>query len=243
MDVKTGSGAFMPTFEGARDLATSIAEVATSAGLPTIALITDMNEPLASAAGNAVEIRNAVNYLTGARRDTRLHAVTLELGAELLVLGGLAPDLARARVALQRSLDSGAAAERFERMVALLGGPRDLLSRADALLPRAPVIVAIEAPGSGFVAEIDVRAVGLAVVELGGGRARASDVIDHTVGLTELAGLGAEVGAGRPLAFVHARDQSKAEAAARKLAVAYRLADAPPIRSAPVVARFAPAGR
>jgi thymidine phosphorylase len=241
MDVKTGSGAFMPTFEGARDLATSIAEVATSASLPTIALITDMNEPLASAAGNAVEIRNAVDYLTGARRDARLHTVTIELGAELLALGGLAPDLATARAALQRGLDSGAAAERFERMVALLGGPKDILDRADALLPRAPVILAVKPPRGGFVAEVDVRALGLAVVELGGGRARASDTIDHAVGLTELAGLGLEVDPERPLALVHARSAAAAEAAARGIAAAYRLADAAPAHDAPVVARFAPA--
>ena len=89
MDVKTGSGAFMATLEGARELATSIATVANDAGLPTVSLITDMNEPLASAAGNAVEIRNAVDYLTGARRDERLHRVTIALGAELLALSAL----------------------------------------------------------------------------------------------------------------------------------------------------------
>ena len=86
MDVKTGSGAFMPTLEGARELAESIADVATGAGLPTVALITDMSEPLASAAGNAVEVQNAVDYLSGERRDARLHEVTLSLGAELLAL-------------------------------------------------------------------------------------------------------------------------------------------------------------
>jgi len=202
-----------------------------------------MNEPLASAAGNAVEIRNAVDYLTGARRDARLHAVTIALGAELIALGGLAPDLASARAALERSLESGAAAERFERMVALLGGPSDFLGRADALLPRAPLTLAVAPSRAGFVAEIDARAVGLAVVELGGGRARAADAIDPAVGLTELAGLGAEVGPDRPLALVHARDRSAAEKAARRLVAAYRLADAPPALHPPVVARFAPPGR
>ena len=221
----------------------SIAEVASSAGLPTTALITDMNEPLASAAGNAVEIRNAVDYLTGARRDARLHTVTIELGAELLALGGLAPNLAAGRAALQRSLDSGAAAGRFERMVALLGGPKDLLARVDAVLPRAPVTAPVKPTHAGFVAEIDVRAVGLAVVELGGGRARASDTIDPAVGLTDLAGLGDEVGADRPLALIHARDDGTAEAAARRLIAAYRLADRPSPSGAPVVARFAAALR
>ena len=173
MDVKTGSGAFMPTLEGARDLAESIASVANGAGLPTVALITNMGEPLASAAGNAVEVLNAVDYLTGAKRDARLHAVTLALGAELLTLAGLARDRLGARAALERSLANGAAAERFERMVAALGGPADLLAKARELLPAAPVVVAAAPERPGFVLSIDAREVGLAVVELGGGRARA----------------------------------------------------------------------
>ncbi len=241
MDVKTGSGAFMPTFEGARDLAQSIAGVANGAGLPTIALITDMNEPLASAAGNSVEVLNAVDYLTGARRDARLHAVTLALGAELLTLSGLASDIDAARAALQRALASGAAAERFERMVALLGGPRNFLSQARAALPAAPVVVAAAPASAGFVQQIDVRAVGMAVVELGGGRARATDAIDPAVGFTRLAGLGAEVSAEAPLALVHARDEARALAAAARLRAAYSLGAAPPAAADPIVARIAEA--
>ena len=98
-----------------------------------------MNEPLASAAGNAVEIRNAVDYLTGARRDERLDRVTMALGAELLALSGLARDADAGAAALRRALETGAAAERFERMVAALGGPKDFISRADKALPQAPV--------------------------------------------------------------------------------------------------------
>ena len=214
MDVKTGSGAFMPTLNAARELATSIATVATDAGLPTVSLITDMNEPLASAAGNAVEVRNAVDYLTGAKRDPRLNRVTMALGAELLALSGLASDAEAGAAALERALDSGAAADRFERMVAALGGPKNFVSRAHALLPRAPVLVDAMPEAHGFVVGIDVRAVGLAVVELGGGRARAADAIDPAVGLTELAPIGAEVGPDAPLARVHARNADEAEAAA-----------------------------
>jgi thymidine phosphorylase len=237
MDVKTGSGAFMPTVEGARELAESIAHVATAAGLPTIALITDMNEPLASAAGNAVEVQNAVDYLSGTR-DARLHEVTLALGAELLALSGLEPDVAAGRAALERSLSNGAAAERFERMVAALGGPNDFLRRARALLPGAPIVRAVAPQRAGFVEAIDARAVGLAVVELGGGRARASDTIDPAVGLTRLAGLGAEVSADAPLALVHASDEGRASAAMTRLRAAYRIGDAPPAVSRPVVARI-----
>jgi thymidine phosphorylase len=226
MDVKSGSGAFMATLEGARELAQSIATVATGAGVPTVALITDMDEPLASAAGNAVEVMNAVDYLTAKRRDARLHEVTLALAAEPLVARGLAPTPAEARAALQRALDSGAAAERFERMIAGLGGPSDFLSRARALLPAASVVKPAPAPRSGYVAAIDARAIGLAVVELGGGRRRASDAVDPAVGLTELASVGQEVGEGRPLALVHARDEAGAASAAARLSAAYRIADA-----------------
>ncbi len=239
MDVKTGSGAFMPTLEASRELATSIATVASGAGLPTVSLITDMNEPLASAAGNALEIRNAVDYLTGARRDARLHRVTVALGAELLTLSGLAKDVAAATATLQRALDSGAAAERFERMVVALGGPKDFLRRAHAELPRAPALLEATPEGRGAVVAIDVRAVGLAVVELGGGRARASDTIDPSVGLADLAPIGAEVGPDAPLARIHARNADEAEAAAARLRAAYRLGEPPPERADPVVARIA----
>ena len=209
MDVKTGSGAFMATLDGSRELATSIATVANDAGLPTVSLITDMNEPLASAAGNAVEIRNAVDYLTGARRDERLDRVTMALGAELLALSGLAHDPDAGAAALRRALETGAAAERFERMVAALGGPKDFISRAQTELPQAPVLVDATPETRGFVTSIDVRAVGLAVVELGGGRSRAADEIDPAVGLTELAPIGAEVGPDAPLARVHARERGQ----------------------------------
>jgi thymidine phosphorylase len=229
----------MATLEAAQELAQSIVSVATGAGMPTAALITDMNEPLASAAGNAVEVLNAVDYLTGARRDQRLHEVTLALCAEPLVSGGLAADLESARAALQRALDSGAAAERFERMVAALGGPTRLLSEARARLPAAPLTQAAPALRQGFVTAIDARAVGLAVVELGGGRRRANDAIDPAVGLTEIAGIGAEVGPDAPLALVHARAAAAAHAAAARLASAYVIGDVAPPRARAVITRIA----
>ncbi len=129
MDVKTGSGAFMASLVGARDLAQSLVHVAGGAGLPTRALITDMDAPLAPAAGNALEVAEAIRYLTGKQRDARLHAVVIALGAEMLLLGGLAADHDAAVARLAASLDSGAAAACFARMVAALGGPSDLLER------------------------------------------------------------------------------------------------------------------
>ncbi len=223
MDVKFGNGAFMPRRSDGSELARSIVDVANGAGTRTRALLTDMNQPLASAAGNAVEVALAADYLTGVRREPRLHAVTIELGAEMLVLGKLARTLPAARRRLQAALDDGTAAERFERMVAALGGPKRVLADPWRFLPRAPLQRAVYPERTGTVTAIDTRAVGLVVVSIGGGRTRPQDPVDHAVGLTELAGLGEPVGPDRPLAVVHARTEQQIAAAAAGLRAAYRL--------------------
>jgi len=223
LDVKLGNGAFMARSRDARALAQSLVEVANGAGLRTAALITDMDEPLASAAGNAVEVANAVHFLTGRQRDARLFQVTLALAAEMLVLAGLAPTQASGLAQASQALDSGAAAERFGRMVSKLGGPSDLMERADHHLPKAPVIQAVKAEQGGFVASIATREIGLAVIDLGGGRRRADDVIDPAVGFSALMPVGAEIKPGDPLSFVHARDEGSAERAAACLRAAYRI--------------------
>jgi len=238
MDVKTGNGAFMADLADARALAQSLSQVATGAGLPTTALITDMNEPLASAAGNAVEVQNAVDYLTGTHRDPRLHEVTLALGAEMLVSGGLAPDLAEARGALQRALDTGKAAETFARMVAALGGPVDFVEKAAAYLPRAALVRPVLAPQSGFVAKINTRALGLGVIGLGGGRMRAADAIDPATGFSGLVGLGTFVPAGEPLGFVHAQSEEHYAAAEDTLLQALQFGPKPHTTH-PVIERIA----
>jgi thymidine phosphorylase len=227
LDVKTGTGAFMATPAEARELTESLVAVANGAGLKTSALITDMNEPLASAAGNAVEVANALDYLTGEKRDARLHEVTLALGAELLVLAGLTATPAEAIAKLERTLSSGTAAERFQAMASSLGGPKDLLENYARHLPKAPIVRPVMAASDGVVAHIDTRALGVAVIELGGGRRVVSDQIDPAVGLTGLAGKAARVGRDRPLAIVHARDETAFERAAFALRKAYRLGDAP----------------
>ncbi|WP_119275154.1 thymidine phosphorylase [Taklimakanibacter deserti] len=242
LDVKAGTGAFMATPEEALELTESLVAVANGSGLRTSALITDMNEPLASAAGNAVEIANALDYLTGEKRDQRLHQVTLALGAELLVLAGLAGTVAEGTGKLERSLSSGTAAERFQAMASALGGPKDLLENYESLLPKAPIIRPVMAAHDGHVAHIDTRALGIAVIELGGGRRVADDKIDPAVGLTGLAGRSAHVGRDRPLAVVHARDETQFERAAFALRKAYRLGDAPAPAS-PVLDRIGPETR
>lgn len=228
MDVKTGSGAFMQTHDGSRALAASIAAVATRAGLPTTALITAMDQPLASAAGNAVEIRNAVDFLTGRARDPRLLEVTCALAVEMLLAGGLARDAADAQARIATCLASGSAAERFARMISVLGGPADLLERPHAHLAAAPVILPVEAADAGAIASVDARRIGVAVVALGGGRTRPQDRIDPAVGFTGLAAIGDVVGNGRPLALVHARTVEEAERGAAALRTAYSTAQGPP---------------
>jgi thymidine phosphorylase len=236
MDVKVGSGAFLPDRESAEELARTIVEVATGNGLPTAALLTDMDRVLGRTAGNAVEVRESIDHLTGAATDERLREVALSLSAELLTLGGVQPDAQQARAAAEKALDSGAAAERFAAMVTELGGPSDLLDAADKHLPKAAVTVAAEPEGAGTVSAVNVRAVGLAVVALGGGRTRESDPVDHSVGLTDVAAPGEEVAAGgRPLATVHAADEDAARRATDALRAAYKLANDAPEAPQPVL--------
>ncbi|KAG8148757.1 thymidine phosphorylase [Burkholderia catarinensis] len=231
MDVKVGSGAFMPTAEKSAELARSIVDVGNGAGMKTTAILTDMNQSLAPCAGNALEVACAIDYLTGKSRPARLHDVTLALSAALLVTGGLAVDTAQARAMLQRALDSGAAAERFARMVAALGGPAGLVDAPGRHLARAAAIVPVPAPASGVVQRVDCRALGLAVVALGGGRTRVEDSIDYSVGLAALAEIGQRVEAGQPLGYVHARDDAAAARAVDAVQRSYVLGEtgeAPP---------------
>jgi thymidine phosphorylase len=228
LDVKTGSGAFMPTLEKSRDLAQSLVSVANGAGLKTGALITDMNEPLASAAGNGLEVRNAVDFLSGTHQDARLREVTLALCAELVLMTGKAPSLADARSQVEIALDSGRATEHFSRMVTALGGPADFIDNMDRHLATAPIIRDVFADGEGTIASIDTRGVGMAVVALGGGRATPSDVIDHRVGFDRLAGLGSTAGRGAPIARIHAADEASAADAEARLRRAYGLGETAP---------------
>ena len=225
MDVKVGSGAFMPTLAKSLELAKSIVAVGNGAGVVTSALLTDMNEPLAPCAGNAIEVRCALDYLTGKARPARLHEITMALSAELLVRSGLFAGEALARQALTRVLENGRATEVFERMVAALGGPADLIANPDKYLARAPVVIAVPAMRDGVVSEMDTRALGMAVVGLGGGRRRAADSIDFAVGLTDFMALGATVRAGASLAMVHARSVASAEGAVSAVQQAFRIGD------------------
>jgi len=234
MDVKTGSGAFADTMEMAEELARSIVDVANGAGLETSALITDMNQVLGTHVGNALEVLEAVRFLTG-DAEPRLQECVIGLAAEMLRLGGLAPDIeAGARQALG-VLNSGAAAEKFAAMVTALGGPADFMENVDAYLPEAPVIKPCFAETPGRILAVDTRAVGLAVVGLGGGRRRAADAIDYSVGLSDVCARGQSVGPGQPLAIVHAASDAAADQACAELRAAFSLSDRQPASRAMVL--------
>ena len=228
MDVKVGSGACMPTFEASEELAKSIVAVANGAGCRTSALLTDMNQVLASSAGNAVEVREAVRYLTGEYRNPRIHEVTMALCAEMLISAKLASDEQDARAKLQAVLDNGKAAEIFGRMVTGLGGPADFMERYDAYLPKAGIVRPVYAAQSGFVTAMDTRELGLAVVAMGGGRRAAGDKLDYAVGLTDFIRLGQSVEADKPLALIHAQTEAQFAEAARMVQAAVKIGDTRP---------------
>ena len=227
MDVKVGSGAFMPTPEKSRELAKSIANVATQAGTPTTALLTDMSQPLAPCAGNAVEIVETLALLRGERANSRVMQVTRELAVEMLIAGKLANNREEALTKLEKALTSGAAAEVFARMVRELGGPADFMERSDSYLATAPVIQPVYPDQSGIVQRIDTRAVGMSVVELGGGRLRNDASVDHSVGFSDIVEIGDRVDSQRPLAIVHARSEEAAKRAAAQLRAAMTLSEEP----------------
>ena len=242
LDVKVGNGAFMEKSRDATALANSLVEVASGAGLKVSALITGMSEPLASAAGNAVEVRNAVDFLTGRLRDRRLEDVTLALAAEMLQSAGLVSSNQDGMRRATETLASGRAAATFARMVAVLGGPTDFVERPEKYLPRAATEVAVKAPADGFVTGIATRDIGLAVVGLGGGRTRPDDKVDPAVGITRLLPIGAEVQAGDALALLHARSPLDAEAAAATVLSAYAIGGSKPPADKTVIRRILPRG-
>jgi thymidine phosphorylase len=226
MDVTFGNGAFMTEFPQSEELAHSIVAVARSAGLVTNAILTDMNQVLGRTAGNAVEVGEAIDWLVGTSGDVRLTEVVLALGAEMLVLGGLAADTKSATSRLIAARETGFAAERFQEMVSALGGPHDLLENPTAYLRSAAVTIAVEPIRSGYVSSVDTRAIGLAIVALGGGRTHLDEEVDHSVGFTDVAGIGDFVEPHRPLALVHARTDSEAMLAADAFRAACSISDA-----------------
>lgn len=225
LDVKTGSGAFMADPASARALAHALVDAAHGGGCVASALITDMGQPLATAAGNALEVAEAMETITRASISPRLWDLSLALGGEALALAGLAADAGAGAAMVEGALRSGRAAEALGRMIAAQGGPADFVERWPDRLPAAPHVLPAPAPFEGFVADIDARALGMAVVDLGGGRRRGGDRVDPSVGLSDLALIGDHVAPDLPLCMVHAASLEAARRAVAAVQTAYRLAE------------------
>ncbi len=226
MDVKVGSGAFMPTHDKSLELARSIIETAGKAGLKTHAVLTDMNEVLGTTAGNALEIAECAAYLRNDYRDSRLDEVVMALCAQMLIASGLDDDLHNAHERCDKAVTSGQAAERFDEMCVALGGPSGFINTSDKHLPKAPVSKAVYA--SGFLAEVDTRAVGNTIIELGGGRRQVGEVLDLSVGLSDVAPIGTFLDDETPLAIVHAASDDDAARASELLLIACRTQEEAP---------------
>jgi thymidine phosphorylase len=210
MDIKTGNGAFAANYSMAQELAQSIANVSSKSGVPTRCLITDMSQVLGHSVGNAIEVKECINFLIKPENaNLRLLELTIELAAHMLQLSGIESDLETARVKSQDALTSGKAAAIFEQMISALGGPSDLLEKSHKHLVPMPIIRPIAANSSGYVLEMDVRAIGLSMIHLKAGRTKSSDPIDHGVGLSDIVEIGQWIDKGEPLAIAHMRDKEQ----------------------------------
>ena len=232
LDVKCGSGAFMKTHDDAKALAQALVSTANRAGCPTMALITDMNESLAPALGNALEVSVCMEILAGnIAASPRLYDLTVALCAQLMVMQGTHAQDATDKV--KDAISSGDAMERFAHMVAALGGPPDMAHDWHTHLPKAPVVGEVTAPKAGYISAIDGEALGLAVVALGGGRRVETDRVDPSVGLAEVVGLGVKVNRGDPLCVLHAATEDQAVEAATAVQAAFTIGD--PVTRGPLI--------
>ena len=222
LDVKVGDGAFMKTIEDARILAEQMVDLGRRAGREVVCLLTDMDQPLGAAVGNALEIREAVETITG-EGPPDFTELVLEASAWLLSLSDLGIGVAEGRERARAAMTGGAARETYERWIRAQGGDPDL----DAL-PRAPVVLEVAAPRAGHVTRLAALPIGIASLELGGGRRTKDEAIDHAVGIVCSAKRGQTVEKGQVLADVHARDEESAERAAESVLSAYEIGDEEP---------------
>ena len=230
IDIKRGSGAFLTSFDQEVALANEMIHLGEGHGCPVVALVTAMDRPLGRACGNALEVEEAIATLKGEGPPDLLE-VTLALGAEMLVLAGVAPDLVAARSALSDTLSSGKALKRFRQIVQRQGGDPAVIDDASRL-PQAAECEIHLAPRAGFVARVEPRAVGRGIILLGGGRKVMTDTIDASVGFVITAKPGDRVAKGQPLASIHARNTQGIEAGREVLGEAIIIADEadPPLR-------------
>jgi len=233
--VGRGSGAYMPTIDKARELAAAMSMTAAGAGVPSVMLLTDLDSVLGNSVGNAVGVFETVDFLTGRYRDPRVLELVLTIVAEMAVLAGIVEDYGSGRALAAARLDDGSAADRFGRMIGALGGPKDFMENPGMYLPAAAVIRAVVPDRSGYIVGMDAGSIGHGLVELGGGRTNPEEIIDLAVGYSDLKGVNDEVGAGRPLAILHARDEVSWNRTADRLRRAMKIGDAPVASPGPIV--------
>ena len=238
LDIKSGSGAVMQDLKASTSLAKRMVEIGQKSGCSTTAFITNMDQPLASCAGNSLEIMTAMNCLTMDKVDPRLLELTISLGGSLLKTAGISKSVRDGEKRIQNSIESGLAAETFGRMVSAMGGPSNFTERYKDLLPEAATIVEVHSQSVGFVSQIDVKKLGLAVVALGGGRKRQDDKLDLSVGLDQLVPLGQKVSMGSVLARVHGRDEGSVLKVSKDVARAYTISEAAPEKTENIISRI-----
>ena len=238
MDLKCGNGAFMQNFADAKALAQSIIEVSTGAGTKARAVITDMNQVLGKTAGNAVEIKEALNYLQGKNIDARLDKVTRTLCAELLRLCGRCQSENEASALTEKALSSGRALEKFAQMATSLGAPADFIEHSERYLPQAAHCKPVYTLNSGYVMSMDARAVGLSIIELGGGRIIPTQKLDLATGYSDFAQVGDYVDEHNPLAMVHYQTDEQFQRAEKALQKAINIGENKPELTSPILLKL-----
>ena len=237
LDIKCGSGAFMADLNQATELAKALVKTANEAGCATTALITDMNQPLAPAMGNALEIVEAMRVLSG-ETVGRLRSITVSLGAEILKAQKIYNNISQATNELERNLNSGAALKKFSEMISLMGGPINFGQDFNRYLPEATAVIEVFAPEAGYLAQWDGQSLGNIVVKLGGGRLVETDQVDHAVGFSEIASIGTKLSKGSPILKIHAARIDHAEEAKRQVLAAFKLSDSAPKETELVLKRI-----
>ena len=243
LDVKTGSGALMQTLKDSIELAQAMVRIGTLAGRPILAMVTGMDQPLGTHVGNALEVKEAIDILSG-RADDRsadLREVSLLLGGQMLLAAGVAASRDEARRLLEQALQSGAGLDKLREMIAAQGGDARVCDDT-GLLPRARYILPVPALRDGYICSMDTTGIGYAAQGLGAGRARKTDVIDPAVGLVMAARIGDPVRAGEPIAHIHANDEARGRAAVARMQRLVQLSDAQPQKPPLILAEVTPQG-
>ena len=227
LDVKCGVGAFMKSYEDANVLSRALVETAHLAGCNTLALVTDMNEPLSSSIGNALEVNDAMNVLVHGK-EGRLKELCLKIGSELLTENGLTETSFEAEAKLESLLEAGNAAETFGKMIFEMGGPIGFVDNWHKCLPKAPVTVEVRAPEESYITGWDCENLGLMCVKLGGGRQVETDKINPSVGLSNITPIGTKVQKDQPIARVHASQVEFAEKISLQVLNSVHFSEEPP---------------